>query len=106
LGRAGIAAPRADQDHRRAQQIAAFDPLTGPVLALELRCQRLLDLMPRHALREYRQRVPQIDHGVDPAAEKVRRLHLPIPQKSTPIGIEFKRNRHRDSPRKASIHAG
>jgi hypothetical protein len=48
----------------------------------------------------------QVDHRVDAAAEKVRRVHAPIPQKSNSIGIELRRIRHGVRPHKASIHAG
>ena len=63
-------------------------------------------MTPVNTCRESTQRVAQVDHRVDAAAEKVRRLHPAIPQKSNPIGMGIERNYHWDPLRKASIHTG
>ena len=76
----------------RAKQVQALDrtPLAVPVG--KARRQRRFDLGPRHAGRQYGQRVTQIDHCVQPGAEKVRGGHrkpaLQIFQKVNAIALE------------------
>jgi hypothetical protein len=49
----------------------------------ELRRYCHLNLIPRQPCGQHRQRIVQIDHGVNSAAEKVNWLHPKIPQKVT-----------------------
>jgi hypothetical protein len=76
----------------RAEQIQAFDRTPLAVLAGKARRQRRFDLGPRHAGRQYGQRVTQIDHRVQPGAEKIRGGHrkpaLQIFQKVNAIALE------------------
>jgi hypothetical protein len=76
------------------------------MLAFKLRRYGRLDLIPGQSRREYRQRIVQIDHGVNAAAEKVLFLHHRFPQESTlhqtfPEGFGV-----HDLYKKASFHAG
>jgi hypothetical protein len=50
---------------------------------LELRRYCRLNLIPWQSCGQHRQRIVQIDHGVNSVAEKVHWLHLQIPQKVT-----------------------
>ena len=45
------------------------------MLVLELGGYRRLDVAPRQAACQHRQRIVQIDHGVNSAMEKIYRLH-------------------------------
>jgi len=76
----------------RAKQIQAFDRTPLAVLAGKARRQRRFDLGPRHAGSQYRERVAQIDHRVQPGAEKIRGGHrksaLQIFQKVNAIALE------------------
>lgn len=74
------------------KQIQALDRTPLAVLAGKARRQRRFDLGPRHSGCQYGQRVTQIDHCVQPGAEKVRGGHrkpaLQIFQKVNAIALE------------------
>ena len=65
-----------------AQQIVTAKPLARQHLARQLRRHRRFDRGPGQPRGEHRQRVPQVDHLVQPGAEKIVRAHRQIPQKS------------------------
>ncbi len=76
----------------RAEQVQAFDRTPLAILAGKAWHQRRFDLDPRHAGCQYRERVTQVDHRIEPGAEKVRGRHrkpaLPIFQKVNVIALE------------------
>jgi hypothetical protein len=96
----------ANDHRRRAEEVSPIQTLTRATLTLELGCHRRLDQIPWQALGEHRQRIVQLDHGVDAAAKEVRRLHARFPQESTPRITLPERNCAPRLPRCASIHAG
>ena len=85
---AGRTDAAAELDVIGAQQIFTAKPLGGQRLAGQLRRHRRLDLGPGQPRGEHCQRVPQIDHLVQPGAEKIVRAHRQIPQKSAQRSIE------------------
>ena len=106
LGTSASAGSGADHDRRRAEHVSNIEALTSALLALELGGQHRLDLLPRQPSGEHRQRVVQVDHGVDAGAEKIRRLHAQIPRKKTPHTMLLEGNGARRLPRFARDGAG
>ena len=102
-GRADAAAELAVEG---AGQILADHALGWLGLVGQLGCHRRLDRGPRQPCGQHRQRVPQIDHLVQPRAKEVRRAHRQIPQKSDHRNMVLERYRMQDSRRKVSFHAG
>ncbi len=106
LGASGIAAACAHQGRGGAKHVLTLKDLACAMLALKLLHQCRLYLIPGQPSREYRQRIVQIDHGVNAATEKVNRLHLQIPQKSTAQITFLEGFGARHLHKKASVHAG
>ncbi len=104
-----IADTTAGGRQRRAEQVRAFD---HPALAVAMRKHRRqggLDVCPRHARGQHRQRVTQVDHLVEPGAEEVVGGHWQrssISQELTAIGFIPGRNRPRKSPESRSMTKG
>jgi hypothetical protein len=90
----------------RASQILADHALGRLGLVGQPGRHRRFDRGPRQPRGKYRQRVPKIDHLVQPRAKEVRRAHPQIPQKSGHWNIVLRRSQMQDSSRKASVHAG
>ena len=89
-----------------AKHVLTLEHLADSVLMFELRRYCRLDLTPRQPCGQHRQRIVQIDHGVNAAAEKVDRLHTQIPQKvSLPLTF-FEGFGGHDLHNKVSVHAG
>ncbi len=65
--------PGAHDGQGRAKEIVALNRLADARLARKRRCQRRLDLHPGQPVRQHRQRVPRVDHLIQPGAEKNRR---------------------------------
>lgn len=61
--------------HGGAEQVADFSCPTRPMLARERGRQRRFDLRPGQASRQYRQRIPQVDHLFQSRAEKIVGRH-------------------------------
>ncbi len=71
----GSAMARARQLGRRAEQINLCAQPAFASTPLEDRCQRRFYRRPGHSVSQYGQRVPQIDHCIQAAAEEIRCAH-------------------------------
>ena len=89
-----------------AGQILAGHALGWLGLVRQLGRHRRLDRAPRQPGGQHRQRMPQIDHLVQPRAKEVRRAHPQIPQKSDHRNMLLRGFRMQDLRRKTSVHAG
>lgn len=78
----GGAGACARQHLRGAEQVVAFHHRPRALAAGELGGDCRFELRPRQPRGQHRQRIVQVDHGIDAAAEKVGRGHAQIPQKS------------------------
>ena len=85
LGRPALLRPPPSTHHRLggAKQVLILEHLADSALMLKLRRYCGLHLTPWQTRSQQRQRIAQIDHGTNSAAEKVHWLHLSIPQKVT-----------------------
>jgi hypothetical protein len=90
-GQFGASSVTTTSTHHRlgsAKQVLTLEHLSDAALMFELLRYCRLNLAPRQPRGQYHQRIAQIDHGVNSAAEKVHWLYLQIPQKVT-LNITF-----------------
>ena len=106
LGPPGVGATCTHQGLGGAKHVLGFEDFSGAIAVLKLLRHSGFDLFPRQAGCQYRQRIIQIDHGVNAAAEKVDCLHTKIPQKVSLLLTLLERNGAQDLDKKTSVYAG